>query len=123
LAYAVGLTDTQAQTNKVKIAVLSTKSLVSPRLLDPNPRIALRTAFYYDGLRFTPDGKAVAYGVTENGASNIWVQPLDGSAGHLITNFKTEEILAFRWSPDGKSLGILRGHSESDVVLLHESKP
>jgi hypothetical protein len=28
----------------------------------------------------------------------------------------------FHWSLDGKSLGILRGHSDSDVVLLQESK-
>jgi hypothetical protein len=31
--------------------------------------------------------------------------------------------LSFHWSPDGKNLGILRGHTDSDVVLLRESKP
>lgn len=29
----------------------------------------------------------------------------------------------FSLSPDGKSLAVLRGHYDSDVVLLQESKP
>ena len=37
-------------------------------------------------------------------------------------NFASEHIDSFHWSPDGKSLGVLRSHSESDVVLLQESK-
>lgn len=59
----------------------------------------------------------------ENGLDNVWVQPLDGSAGHRITDFNSEQIWSFRLSPDGKSLGILRGHFDSDVVLLQEFKP
>jgi len=54
---------------------------------------------------------------------NVWVQPVDGSAGRQITHFKSEHILSFHWSPDGKNLGILRGHTDSDVVSLQESKP
>ena len=45
------------------------------------------------------------------------------SPGGQITKFDSEQILSFHWSPDGKSLGILRGHTDSDVVLLQESKP
>ena len=52
---------------------------------------------------------------------NLWLQPLDGSPGHQITNFPTEHIVNFHFSPDGKSLGILRDHLDSDVVLLRES--
>ena len=68
------------------------------------------------------DGKSVAYVIWENGADNVWVQPLDGSAGHPITDFKSEQIWSFSLSPDGKSLAVLRGHYDSDVVLLQESK-
>jgi eukaryotic-like serine/threonine-protein kinase len=64
----------------------------------------------------------VAHIIRENGVDNVWVQPLDGSAGHRIANFTSEQIDSFHWSPDGKKLGILRGHSDSDVVLLQESK-
>ena len=71
-----------------------------------------------DTLQFTPDGKSVAYTIRENGMDNVWVQPLSGSAGHPITDFKSEQIWSFRLSPDGKSLAVLRGHFDSDVVLL-----
>jgi len=60
--------------------------------------------------------------VRENGVDNVWIEPLDGSAGHQITKFDSEQILSFHWSPDGKSLGILRSHTDSDVVLLQETK-
>ena len=70
---------------------------------------------------FEAEGKAVAYPIRENEVDNNWVQPLDGSRGRQITNFDSEQILNFRWSPDGKSLCILRGHTDSDVVLLQES--
>jgi Tol biopolymer transport system component len=75
-------------------------------------------------VHFTPDGKALAYGVRENGIDNIWLQPLDGSAGHYITKFTSEQSRGgFAWSPDGKTLAILRGHLDSDIVLLRDSGP
>jgi Tol biopolymer transport system component len=45
---------------------------------------------------------------------------LDGSPGRQITNFKSGTLRGFRWSPDGKSLAVIRDVSQSDVVLLHE---
>jgi Tol biopolymer transport system component len=82
-------------------------------------------ASHYSGnnLQFSVDGKSVAYTIRDNGVDNVWIQPLDGSAGHAITDFKSEQIWSFSLSPDGKSLAILRGHYDSDVVLLQESKP
>ena len=115
LAYAVALINAETQESTEKVALLNLEAPTSPRLLDANPHIS-------GGVQFTPDGKAVAYPIRENGVDNLWVQPLDGSAGHQITNFTSEQIDEFHWSPDGKSLGLLRGHSESDVVLLQESK-
>jgi Tol biopolymer transport system component len=52
----------------------------------------------------------------------MWVQPFDGSAPHQITSFNSEQIKMFHWSPDGKNLALSREHSESDVVLLQETK-
>jgi serine/threonine protein kinase len=106
----------QKEEGTIKIALLDLATLKNPRLLAPDDRISA-------GPQFTPDGKAVAYPVRENGVDNVWVQPLDGSPGHAITKFDAEQILSFHWSPDGKNLGILRGHTDSDVVLLRESKP
>jgi eukaryotic-like serine/threonine-protein kinase len=105
----------EAQELAVKIALFEIGSLGQARLLD-----AIHCS---GGAQFTPDGNSVAYAIRENGVENIWVQPLDGSAGYQTTNFKSEQIWSFRFSPDGKRLGILRGHYDSDVVLLQESKP
>jgi len=73
-------------------------------------------------VQFTPDGIAVAYPIRENGIDNLWVHPLDGSAGHQMTHFNSDEIESFHWSPDGKSLALLRSHRNADVVLLQEAK-
>jgi hypothetical protein len=116
LTYVVEVLNLQNQTGTLKIALLDLAKLNSPRLLDANPQISL-------GVNFTADGKAVAYPVGENGVDNIWIQPVDGSPGRQITHFNSEKILSFHWSPDGKNVGILRGHRDADVVLLQESKP
>jgi serine/threonine protein kinase/Tol biopolymer transport system component len=98
----------------VKIALFELGSSGQPRMLD--------ASHYSSGVQFTPDRKSVAYVGRENGVDNVWVQPLDGFAGHPITDFKSERIWSFSLSPDGKSLAVLRGHYDSDVVLLQESK-
>jgi eukaryotic-like serine/threonine-protein kinase len=116
LAYLVELVNLETQNGVPKLALLNLETLKDPRLLDANPQISA-------GPQFTPDGKAVAHPVRENGVDNIWIQPIDGSPGRQITKFDSEQILSFHWSPDGKNLGILRGHTDSDVVLLQESKP
>jgi serine/threonine protein kinase len=74
-------------------------------------------------IHFTRDGKAVLYPFRDKDTDNLWFQPLDGSAGKQITKFKSERIADFHWSFDGKQLGLIRGHTDSDVVLLQESKP
>ena len=71
-------------------------------------------------LRFSPDGKAVVYPARQNGVDNLWLQPLDGSQGRQITDFTSERIYDFHWSFDGKQLAIVRGHTESDVVLIRD---
>ncbi len=122
LAYVIGIvtsSDTAPESDTgpwQKIALLSTATLSSPRFLPANPRIS-------KGVQFTADGVAVAYPISENGADNVWVQPIDGTPGRQVTQFNSEQILSFHWSPDGKNLGVLRGHTDSDVVLLQESKP
>ena len=74
-------------------------------------------------VRFTPDGKAVAYPTRSNGVDNLWLQPLDGSQGRQLTNFTSEHIYDFHWSFDGKQLAIVRGHNDSDVVLIRDNQP
>ena len=112
LATPVGNTE---KADVVKIAQLDLRSSSPPRLLDAN--------HYSSGLQFTPDGKSVAYVIRQDGVDNIWAQPVDGSPGHAITDFKSEQVWSFSLSPDGRSLAVLRGHYDSDVVLIKESNP
>jgi eukaryotic-like serine/threonine-protein kinase len=69
-------------------------------------------------LAFLPSGKAVAYIVREKGVDNLWEQPLDGTPRRQLTHFTAERIASYAFSKDGTQLGIRRGHSESDAVLL-----
>jgi eukaryotic-like serine/threonine-protein kinase len=97
-------------------SLINLDSSAPARKLNVDPRIA------FTGV-FTPDGKSLAYAIRENGVDNVWLQPLDDSPGKQITNFNSEQILDLLWSPDGKTIGLLRRHSDSDVVLLQETKP
>jgi serine/threonine protein kinase/Tol biopolymer transport system component len=69
-------------------------------------------------IRWTPDGRALAYIVTRDGVSNIWSQPLTGGGPKPLTDFKTQRISNFAWSRDGKQLALARGVTNSDVVLI-----
>jgi len=121
LIFGKQLTDAANQRSFPKIAILSLDPPAkSPRLVDPDPRISGNVGFT-GGLRITPDGKAVAYAITDKGVDNIWVQPLDSSPGHQITNFASDHIDDFHWSPDGKTLAVERSKHTDDVVLLRDS--
>ena len=98
-----------------KIALLDPSGTAGPRAINADERISS------GGLNFTPDGKGITYPIRESGVDNLWTQPLEGLAGRQVTAFTAEQIVGFHWSPDGRSIGILRGHTDSDVVLIRES--
>ena len=100
---------------KEKIALVSAESGKTGRLLDvERPPHGL--------VRFSSDGKALVYPIHTGEVHNLWRQNLDGSPGQQITHFDAEEIFDFRWSPDGSKLALERGHTDSDVVLLRDSR-
>ena len=101
--------------HKIALIPLDSGSQAQVRFLDPNPAVA-------DAARFTPDGKALVYPIMQQGVDNLWMQPLDGSAGRQITNFKSDQIFGVQFSPDGKNLAVLQRRIEADVVLLREPK-
>lgn len=73
-------------------------------------------------LQWTPDGKAINYVGLDNGIPNIWRQPIDGSAPFQVTNFPTDRIFNFAFSPDGSQIAFSRGSLNSDVVLIENAK-
>lgn len=73
-------------------------------------------------LHFTPDSRAVAYIDTQKGVSNILAQPLDGGSPKSVTDFKSDRILWFDFSRDGKQLAVSRGTVNNDVILISNFK-
>lgn len=69
-------------------------------------------------VRWTKDGRTITFVDTRDGVSNIWGQPLGGGAPKQMTDFKSEQIFWFDWSPDGKQLTCARGSVTSDVILM-----
>lgn len=59
-------------------------------------------------LRWTPNGSGLAYVSRADGASNVWLQPLEGGAPQQLTYFKDANMLSFAWSPDVKQLACVR---------------
>jgi Tol biopolymer transport system component len=113
---------THAEANNTYSQQLGTFNAAQPDTpalsLDPDSRLN----FSSNGIRFIPDGQAVAYAITDDkNVDNLWLQPLDGKPGRQITQFHSDSIFGFAWSPDQKKIQIPRGHVESDVILLRDS--
>jgi serine/threonine protein kinase len=108
------LKDSTTTPGRIVLVPLDEGRNAQPRFIDPDPRFEVLP-------RFTPDGNSLVYIIHENGGDNLWVQPLDGSRGRRLTNFQGDGIQFYAYSPDGKTLGVMRTHSESDLVLLHDA--
>jgi eukaryotic-like serine/threonine-protein kinase len=100
--------------HKVRLVIVATDS-GQARQLDFEHEI-------FGLLRFSPDSKGVVYPTRNNGVDNLWLQPLDGAKGKSITDFTSEHIYDFHWSFDGKQLAMVRGHNDSDVVLIRNAQ-
>ena len=72
--------------------------------------------------RWSIDGRALIYGITQKDVTNLWAQPIDGSPPKQLTNFASEIIFGFDLSRDGKQVALQRGTASSDVVLISNFK-
>src|SRR5579859_2612537 len=107
----LGTYDFKAQ--KPNISVISLMTGQITRTFEYDPR--------HNGImQFSPDGKGVVYPNRDKGVDNLWLQPLDGGAGHQITNYTSLRIYSYQWSPDGKRLALVRGDTPSDLVLIQD---
>ena len=102
-----------------KIILISFNDGKVIKTLDIRPEKQERTA--KQNLQWTPDGRGIYYIALNNGVSNIWRQPIDGSPPVQVTKFETGRIFNFAYSPDGKQLALSRGTLNSDVVLIKNS--
>jgi TolB protein len=69
-------------------------------------------------IKWTPDGRAIAYVDNSRDVSNIWLQPVNGGKPEQLTRFDSDQIFGFEWSPDGKQLACVRGIWERNLVLI-----
>ena len=58
------------------------------------------------------------FNTAQDEAQNIWRQPLDGSKPLPVTNFNTEQIFRFAWSPNGGNLACIRHTTTYDALIL-----
>lgn len=83
-------------------------------------------SFYLPAFRqivhWTPDSKHLTYMDENMSATNIWRQSLDGGAPEKLTDFRSERIMNFAWSPDGKQLSLARGNHTSDAALISRNR-
>jgi serine/threonine protein kinase len=100
----------------LKIALLPFAGGEPSKLFDIPPGAVLY------GMRWMPDGRGLSFIVSRAGVSNLWVQPIDGSPPKQLTDFKTDRIFSFDWSPDGKWLAMARGPEQRDAVLMTDFK-
>ena len=110
---ALGTYDFKAQ--RPNISLVSVEAGTVLRTFEFDPR-------HVGPLRFSPDGKGVAYPIREKGVDNLRLQPLDGGPGRQITHFSALKIYSYQWSQDGKNLAFVRGESPSDLVLIQDAQ-
>ena len=100
--------------NRWGIGIISSAGGARLERFDFPPTVAWRF------VRWSPDGQSIAYTNSPSGLSDIWLQPLDDGPPKQLTNFKGEKIMAFDWSPDKRSLALVRRVETSDVVLIEQ---
>ena len=105
-----------AATGRVWVVGLDDNFNAPMRMLTPDPR-------FVNQLRISPDGNFVTYVISDQGAKSLWAQPVDGGPGHAITEGDEDDLWDYRWSPDGKTLGVQRKHFQADVALLTDTTP
>jgi len=70
-------------------------------------------------VQWSPDGRAVTYVAIDKGVSNIWSYDLSARSSKQLTNFTSEQIYAYAWSPDFKQVASLRGGEARDVIIIN----
>ena len=68
---------------------------------------------------WTKDGKSLIYNNHDSSfVGNLWQQSLYGGEPQKLTNFTSDQIYNFGFSPDGNWLALVRGSRNRDAVLL-----
>jgi Tol biopolymer transport system component/DNA-binding winged helix-turn-helix (wHTH) protein len=74
-----------------------------------------RSASFWDGIRWTPDGQAICY---LDWTGRIWKQKISGGEPSLLEAFREDELKSYSWSADGKQFAFAAGTANRDAVLI-----
>jgi len=77
------------------------------------------SGFEQNLLRWTPDGKGLAYIQANGDTREIRIRSLDDSVPEkVVTSIEFEDIIWFDWSRDGAKLVVVRGKRLADAVKI-----
>jgi Tol biopolymer transport system component len=102
-----------ADSMRSKLAVISADGGAPGKTFDVLDRAVLDS-----GWRWTPDGQALTYIVTNKLVSNLWAQPFSGGAPYPLTDFNSGQIYNYTFARDGQRLFLARGYPIRDVLLF-----
>ena len=71
-------------------------------------------------VQWLRSGHELSYVKNVDGYSNIWSYNLDTGTSKQLTNFNSDQIYAYAWSPDYTQLASQRGTKISQVVVMSE---
>ncbi len=97
--------------NKRGIAILPLEGGAPVKLL-PIPIVDNQKVIW------TSKQRALSYMDVSGGNYNIWRQPIEGGRPEKVTNFVTDQIFTYDWSPDEKQMACQRGIISSDVIEI-----
>ncbi|HEU4874221.1 MAG TPA: protein kinase [Pyrinomonadaceae bacterium] len=76
----------------------------------------------WQSVQFFQNTSELSYVKNEHGYSNIWIYDRKTGTSKPITNFKSDQIYAYAWSPNYKRLALLRGTKTNNVVIISNSE-
>src|SRR5713226_2993666 len=68
-------------------------------------------------IQWSADSRSLTYVDTINGVYNIWNYEIASDSRKQVTHFKSDQILAYAWSPDHKQLACDRGAELRDGMI------
>jgi Tol biopolymer transport system component len=71
-------------------------------------------------VRWLPSGHELSFIKNVDGYSNIWSYDLHTGNSKQLTNFNSDLIYAYAWSPDYKQLACQRGSMSSNVTIVSD---
>ena len=75
----------------------------------------------WQSVQYINDRK-VSYVQNVDGYSNLWAYDLDTGTSNQLTDFRSEQIYAYAWSPNRKQIAILRGPKMNNVTVISSER-